>query len=212
MRFQINAVLFTAALSMLLVGCQSLAPMEIRPEWRERATVHATAVQSPLDSFLYMRTGSLICAVRFSELRGKFGVPPEAKMGERMPTTATYSAICQPRGQARHIAADAVRTTGHVQFTLSRCHVSGGCNLYDVAPSAVVFGAQKYGVAWQPPNGLSYISAEVGQYFGMRRIMQLAPTAVFDERRIDFEDSKLQWFALSDSERDIKIPIIELPQ
>jgi hypothetical protein len=129
-----------------------------------------------------------------------------------MPCTATYETICQSSGQSGQLALDAVRTKGKVQFTIPRCHIVSGCNLHDVAPMAVVFGAQKYGVAWSPPNGLSFISAEVGQHFEMPRTMQLAPTAVSDESRIDFQDSRLQWFSLSQTKDALAIPIHDLPR
>jgi hypothetical protein len=129
-----------------------------------------------------------------------------------MPCTATYETICQSTEQSGSLAPDAVRTRGKVQFTIPRCHIAGGCNLHDVAPMAVIFGPDRFGVAWSPPNGLSFISAEVGQHFEMRRTMQLAPTGVSDETHIDFEHPRLRWFSLSQTKDALEIPIHDLPR
>jgi hypothetical protein len=57
-----------------------------------------------------------------------------------------------------------------------------------------------------------FISAEVGQPFEMRSTVQLAPTAVADEGRINFEDPRAQWFSLSEKKRTLEISIHDLPQ
>lgn len=199
-------------LPLTLQACQSLQPMEIRPEWRESAFVYATAVRSPVDAFVYMRTARLACAVKFSDLRGNCQIPKDAKLGDRIPCTATYETICQNAGRSSQVLADATRTHGKVHLTVARCHISSGCSLYDIAPMAVVFGSERFGVAWSAPNGLTFISAEIGQTFEMRHVMQLAPTAVSDEARIDFTHPKLRWYSLSDRSRTLAIPVGELPR
>ena len=214
----ISPLLPTIATCALLLGCSATewpvaqSQQDLTELATDFAQVSDGSARSPLGSFLLLRRGQEVCAVKFVSFnRKRDETPATAFTSGEETTAASYESIYLSTDTMGLNAALAVR----IRATTTN---SASIGLGHVI--ALKLGA-KLGVRCGPHTflamGVPHVTSAVEFPEGYRTSAEwgMAPTAFEDLSRIDLRHPKLIWYdfksAGTSKRRDLRIPRTSLP-
>jgi len=167
-------------------------------------------VASPLGKFIYVRRENEGCVVKFGAYDRKHdGTAPSVFTSGEETTSAQYEALYQGDGSFDFSKANVVRIKDKVG---NRASIGIGHVI------AIKLTQTKLGVlcgpidiAWYFPHFLSFSTYQ--QYgYGQDDALELAMTAIEDERLIDFKHPHLTWYRVGQGRErgKVLIPLIDL--
>lgn len=173
------------------------------------AMIEMTSVASPLGRYLLLRRKNEGCAVRFwSPARQHDARAPSVFTSGEETTSVNYESLYIDDGTFDLSTSRIVLIR---DVASNRASVGVG-HVYSQKPGAaqyVVCGPMK--INWTYPHFLSPTIYKEGAWID-DPILELAPTAIEDRKRIDFSDPKLRWFNSRESHRTgTRLPEKDLP-
>ena len=207
--------LILAAACGVLSACGAPGPNESPPEYpefelRNFGMLCKVCVASPLGKFIYVRRGNEGCVVKFGAYDRKHdGTAPSVFTSGEETTSAEYEALYQGDGSFDFSRANVVRIKDKVG---NRASIGFG-HVIAVKPTRTRPGVRcgPMDILWSFPHFLTFFTY-VQYGYDDDNSLELAMTAIEDERLIDFKRPQLTWYRVEQGpERNrTLIPLINL--
>lgn len=162
-----------------------------------------TAVESPFGRYLYIRSASAACAIRFLKICSYSDAKEPSRFTDGLETIEVEFEIYS-RSDGELDLND--RNTSYRSGKLRQAASVGPGRHLSVSPGAIP--GVKCGdneIMWLPPFRLSFYVRNRYGSFSETSDLSMAPTAVVDRSRIDMRDARIQWFRSNGSIRGEEI-------
>ncbi len=197
----------------VLSACGTPGPNESPPEYpefelRNFGMLCAVCVASPLGKFIYVRRGNEGCVVKFGAYDRKHdGTAPSVFTSGEETTSAQYEALYQGDGSFDFSKANVVRIKDKVG---NRASIGFG-HYADKPGTKLGVLCGPLDIHWYFPHFLSFSTFSRGGY-RQDDSLELAMTAIEDERRIEFNRAHLTWYRVGQGRErgKVLIPLIDL--